>query len=244
MNALRTAVNFLTVIPWRGRTEQTPASLGEAGVWFPLVGALIGLISGLVYYGLSFVLPPLAAAVFATGVWLGLSGGLHLDGLADCCDGMLAAVSRERRLEIMKDPRLGTFGGLGLMLAVLLKISLVSGLDPARALLALPLAAAAGRWLLLPSAFQPLARPGGMGAAFAASVNRTSLLIGALWLLPLIAFNGWRGLAGLLLALAAAGMIWRAARHRLGGVTGDVFGLVVETGELCALLAFNLRWAL
>uniref|UniRef100_UPI002ADD6D9A adenosylcobinamide-GDP ribazoletransferase n=1 Tax=Bellilinea sp. TaxID=2838785 RepID=UPI002ADD6D9A len=58
----------------------------------------------------------------------------------------------------------------------------------------------------------------------------------------LAALNGWRGLAGLLLALAAAALIWRTARQRLGGVTGDVFGLVVETGELCVLLVFNLRW--
>jgi len=243
MNALRTAFNFLTVIPWRGRPGQPPAPLGESAGWFPLVGALIGLLSGLAFYGLSFVLPPLAAAVLSVALWVGLSGGLHLDGLADCCDGMLAAVSSERRLEIMKDPRLGTFGGLGLILTVLLKISLLTELEPAAALTALPLAAALGRWLLLPSAFQPLARPGGMGAAFAASVNRTGLLIGALWLLPLTVLNGWRGLTGLLLALAAAALIWRAAKRRLGGVTGDVFGLVVETGELCALLAFNLRWS-
>jgi adenosylcobinamide-GDP ribazoletransferase len=242
MNALRTAINFLTVIPWRGQPDQPPASLGSAAGWFPLVGGLIGLLSGLVFYGLSLVLPPLTATVLAVAVWIGLSGGLHLDGLADCCDGMLASASPERRLEIMKDPRLGTFGGLGLILAVLLKVSLLAAIAPGRGLLALPLVAALGRWLLLPSAYQPLARPGGMGAAFAASINRTSLLIGSIWLLPLIVFNGWRGLAGLLLALAAAMLIWRAARHRLGGVTGDVFGLVVEMGELCALLAFNLRW--
>ena len=242
MNDLRTAINFLTVIPWRGRPDQPPASLGKAAGWFPLVGGAIGLLSALAYAGLAAVLPPFPAAVLAAAVWIGLSGGLHLDGLADCCDGMLAAVSRERRLEIMKDPRLGTFGGLGLMLAVLLKIGLLAGLAPIRALMALPLAAALGRWLLLPSAFQPLARPGGMGAAFASSVNRNTLLLGSLWLLPLAALNGWRGLAGLLLALAAAALIWRTARQRLGGVSGDVFGLLVETGELCALLVFNLRW--
>ncbi len=240
MKALRTAVNFLTVIPWRGRPDEPPAALGEAAGWFPLVGALIGLLSGLVFYGLSLVLPPLAAAVLAAAVWIGLSGGLHLDGLADCCDGMLASASPERRLEIMKDPRLGTFGGIGLIMAVLLKVSLLAALGPGRGLLALPLAAALGRWLLLPSAFQPPARPGGMGAAFAASINRKSLLWGALWLVPLVALNGWRGLIALVLAHAAAGLIWGLAKRRLGGVTGDVFGLVVETGELCALLVFSL----
>lgn len=241
MNSLRTAFTFLTVLYWRSNT-QPPAPLGAAAGWFPLVGGVIGLLCGLAYAGLSATLPPLPSAVLAVALWIGLTGGLHLDGLADCCDGMLAAVSRERRLEIMKDPRLGTFGGLGLVLAVLLKIGLLAGLTPRQALLSLPLAAALGRWLLLPSAFQPLARPGGMGAAFASSLNRTNLLLASVWLLPLAALNGWRGLAALLLGLAAAGMIWRIAKQRLGGVTGDVFGLVVEMGELCALLVFNLRW--
>ncbi len=241
MNGLRTAFNFLTVIPWRGRADQPPVPLGAAAGWFPLVGALIGLIGGLAFAAFSALLAPLPAAALAAAVWIGLSGGLHLDGLADCCDGMLASVSRERRLEIMKDPRLGTFGGLGLLLAALLKISLLASLAPGRAWYALPLAAGLGRWLLLPSALQPLARPGGMGAAFAASVNRASLWKGAAWLLPLIALNGWRGLLAAVLAHLAAFFLWNLAKQRLGGVTGDVFGLVVEAGELCALLAFCLK---
>ncbi len=244
MNSLRTALNFLTVIPAGSRGNQAPATLGAAAGWFPLVGALIGFLSGLAYAGLSALLPPLAAAGLAVALWIGLTGGLHLDGLADCCDGMLVAASRERRLEIMKDPRLGTFGGLGLALTVLLKISLLASLAPDRAVIALPLAAALGRWLLLPSARQPLARPGGMGAAFASTLNRTSYLLGGVWLLPLLALNGWRGLAALLLAHLTALLIWRLAGQRLGGVTGDVFGLIVETGELSALLVFCLNLAL
>lgn len=241
MNALRTAVNFLTIIPWRGRPDEPPAELGEAAGWFPLVGVLIGLLSGLVFYGLSLVLPPLAAAVLAAAVWIGLSGGLHLDGLADCCDGMLASASPERRLEIMKDPRLGTFGGIGLILAVLLKVSLLAALAPERGLLALPLAAALGRWLLLPSAFQPSARPGGMGAAFAAAISRKTVLWGSVWLIPLVILNGWRGLAALPVGFALVWFIWGLAKRRLGGVTGDVFGLIVETSELAALLVFSLN---
>jgi adenosylcobinamide-GDP ribazoletransferase len=237
MKGLRTALSFLTILPWRSGTDEPPLPLGASAGWFPLVGGLIGLLSGLAYAGLSPLLPPLPAAVLAAALWIGLTGGLHLDGLADCCDGLLAAVPRERRLEIMKDPRLGTFGGLGLLLAVLLKIGLLTGLPPARAVLGLPLAAALGRWLILPLSRLPSARPGGMGAAFAGGVTRRQMGLALVWLLPLAALNGWRGLAALLLAHLTAWLIARLALSRIGGVSGDVFGLAVEAGELSALLA-------
>jgi adenosylcobinamide-GDP ribazoletransferase len=122
MKRFALAVSFLTVIPLRLNEPPHPGDLGKAAGWFPVIGAVIGGLVVAAYYGLSFIFPPLPAGARAASVWIELTGGLHLDGLTDCFDGMLNASSRERRLEIMKDPRLGTFGGIGVFLAILLKI--------------------------------------------------------------------------------------------------------------------------
>ncbi len=238
MNALRTALGFLTILPVARREPGDPASLGRAAGWFPFVGALIGFLVALAQYALLQVLSPLPAAVLAAAAWIILSGGLHLDGLADCCDGMLNAASRERRLEIMKDPHLGTFGGIGLILAILLKVALLASLPPAHLWVALPLAATTARWLLLPASTRATARPGGLGAAFSRNIPSSAWLPAALIPALLTLAAGWRGLAGLLAAHLVAWVLFQAARSRLGGLTGDVLGSTVELAELVVLTAF------
>jgi adenosylcobinamide-GDP ribazoletransferase len=177
-------------------------------------------------------------------LWAALTGGLHLDGLADCGDGLLAAVAPERRLEIMRDPRLGAFGGLSLVLFVIIKILAVASLPVARpwtALLAvgpLLLAPVVGRWLILLAARQPAARAGGLGQAFAAGLPPRSLLLAAVLPAALALLGGPRAGLAAGLACVVALAILRLARARLGGVTGDVFGLVVELAELTVLLTF------
>ncbi len=241
MKRLLLALQFLTVFPIRLPQAPAPGDLGRAAGWFPLVGGVIGVLTAGVYFGLSLIFPPLLAAALATAAWIGLSGGLHLDGLADCCDGLLNASSRERRLEIMKDPRLGTFGGIGLCLAILLKVVGISSLPPGAFWIALPLAAATGRWLLLPAGRQPPARPGGMGADFSSGLNRAVWIPAALTLGALTALAGWRGLAGVLAAHGVAWLVFALARSRLGGMSGDVLGLTVELAEIVVLLGFCVR---
>src|SRR5512141_1600694 len=164
MNGLLFALGFLTSIPVRTPAPQ-PGDLGRAGVWFPIVGLLLGAILAGAQYALNQVFSPLLSAALLVALWALLTGGLHLDGLADCGDGLLAAVSPERRLEIMRDPRLGTFGGAALILHLLLKTLAVAALS-GPALIALGLAPALARWLILIVAAQPSARPGGLGADF------------------------------------------------------------------------------
>ncbi len=242
MNHLRLAIAFLTVIPVRLKTAPAPGDLGRAASWFPLVGAVIGGLAAAAYYGLSLVLPPLLAAALSVAVWIALTGGLHLDGLADCCDGMLNASSPERRLEIMKDPRLGAFGGTGLVLAILIKISAVSSLPIGEGTplpwLALPLAGATARWLLLPAGIQKQARPGGMGADFASGLTPPVFFWAGLGLAVFTALAGWPGLAAVLAAHLLAWLVFRFAHARLGGLTGDVFGLLVELAEITVLIIF------
>ena len=238
MKRFFTALSFLTTVP--SPTHDTPQinDLGKSAPWFPLIGVLLGISIALIQAGLAKILPLPVSAVLSTGAWVLLTGGLHLDGLADSFDGLFNASSPGRRLEIMKDPRLGTFGGLGLILMVVLKISLLAALPINSIWLAIPLAASTARWLLIWAARQPNARPDGMGAAFKPELTWMGMLLSSLIPLGLAVISGWRGIAALILGCMCAAGIFRWARVRLGGLTGDVFGLLVETVEAVTLLVF------
>lgn len=241
MRLILLAFSLLTVLPVRLKDAPQPGDTGRAAGWYPLVGVVIGGLSALVFYGANHVFPVWLAAVLTTAVWIWMSGGLHLDGLADCCDGMLHASTPERRLEIMKDPRLGTFGGIGLMLGILIKVACLVSIPPEAAWIALPLAAAAGRWMLLIAGKQPSARPGGMGADFALGLSWKSFAPASIILAGLLVLAGWASLAAFSLALASTAVLIHTARRRLNGLTGDVFGFIVEAAELAVLLVFCVR---
>jgi adenosylcobinamide-GDP ribazoletransferase len=249
MNEFWLALSFLTTIP-------TPAAafveggFGRLAKWFPWVGLILGLILAGSQWLLSLVLPAPVTAVLIVALWAWLTGGLHLDGLADCGDGLLAAVSRERRLEILKDSRLGAFGAILLVLFLLAKGTATSASFGAGVVFlpvpsfALILAPVLGRWFILIAARQPSARPGGMGDWFAASLTPRTLFQATILPLSLVVAGGWydvRTVWAALLAGLVTFLILRLARSRLGGVTGDVFGLVVEMTELAVLLAFAVQ---
>jgi adenosylcobinamide-GDP ribazoletransferase len=234
------AFSFLTVLPMPLVAYQT-GLLGRAGRWFPWVGLVIGLWLIGAHWLLSQLFPPLLTATLVIALWAALTGALHLDGLADCCDGLLAATSRERRLEIMRDPRTGAFAVVGLVLFLLLKVTTLATLPTA--LPALLLAPTWARWLLLWVARQPLARPGGLGADFAGGLTGRTLLEALL--LPLVLclfFPNVQLVAAIALALVVTWGVMRIARTRLGGVTGDVYGLAVELSELAVLLVYTADW--
>ncbi len=238
MKRFLAALGFLTTIPYPIRNPLGIEELGKAAVWFPLVGALIGGVVALIQLGLGRLFSLQISAVWSTAAWVYLTGGLHLDGLADSYDGLFNSSTPERRLEIMKDPRLGTFGAVGLILTLALKIAALSALPLNLVWLVIPLAASTARWLLLWSAFQPAARPGGIGAVFKQGIKRSDVFIAAIIPLILMVLCGWRGLAALLVGCLCAVGIFRLARARLGGMTGDVLGLMVETVEVVILLVF------
>jgi adenosylcobinamide-GDP ribazoletransferase len=130
---------------------------------------------------------------------------------------------------------------VGLILHLLLKVALLSALSGGL-LLAVPLAAAVGRWLVLLAAHQPQARPGGLGAAFAAGLHWRVDAGAAILPLGLILALGLRGMLAALAALLVAFAVLGLARRRLGGVTGDVMGMVIELAELAVLLGFLAAW--
>jgi adenosylcobinamide-GDP ribazoletransferase len=235
------ALSFLTTIP-APAVPFIDGGLGRSAKWFPLVGLILGLILAGSHWLLGQVLPASVTAVLIIALWAWLTGGLHLDGLADCGDGLLVAANRERRLEILKDSRLGAFGAILLLLFLLAKVTAVAALpSPAFALVLAPVLA---RWFILIAARQPSARSGGMGDSFAASLTPKIFIIAAILPFLLVAVGGWRNgqtVLAALLALLVTFAILRLARTRLGGVTGDVFGLVVEMTELMVLLSFTVE---
>jgi len=237
MKHLLIAFNLMTTLPFPASKNWQTGDSGRASVWYPFVGLIIGGLTWLMWMGASRLFSAPVAGILTLVVWVTLTGGLHLDGLADCCDGLLASTTIERRLEIMKDPRLGTFGGIGLVLTLLLKAAILSTLTPQTAL-GILLAASLARWCILPAGLLPLARPSGMGADFKAGFRNWFIAAGAIIPLALSITLGTRGLVSLAAGLIAAALVLRLAKSRINGVTGDVFGMTVEVVEVVSLLAF------
>lgn len=227
----------MTTLPVRLPDDWSAGDSGRASIWYPFVGLVVGAIAWLAWKAATSVFPSWVAGVLTLIVWVVLTGGLHLDGLADCCDGLLASTSVERRLEIMKDPHVGAFGVIGLILVLLLKaaalMSLTSVSSPG-----ILLAASLARWCILPAALLPQARSSGMGADFALGFRSSFILWGALIPLAITLLLGARGLVSTMSGLGAAVCVLWLARSRIGGVTGDVFGMIVEIVEVTVLVAF------
>ncbi len=237
MRNLRIAFGLMTTLPVSLPDDWSAGDSGRAAVWYPLVGLVVGALTWLAWTGARLLFSPLAAGVIALVVWVALTGGLHLDGLADCCDGLFASVPSERRLEIMKDPHTGAFGVIGLILVLFLKAAALASLSPA-ASLGILLAASLARGCILLAGLFPLARPSGMGADFASGFRRSFILWGAIIPLVIAMLLEARGVLSALAGIAAAALILWFAKSRIGGVTGDVFGMVVEVVETVVLLVF------
>jgi adenosylcobinamide-GDP ribazoletransferase len=230
------AVMVLTRLPIGGLSR--PAIEPSACVWaYPLVGIFIGAVGGAVFSVGSFLtLPPLISAICAVAAMVMATGGLHEDGLADTADGLGGGRSRERKLDIMRDSRIGSFGALALILSVTLRVAAASTLaQPAPVITALIVAAVAGRGaMILPLlALQP-ARNDGLAAPLAAT-SRSRLWIGLL-LTTFVALLP-HGLPAWLAAAAAGCFVAWLARRQIGGYTGDILGAVEQVAECAAMTA-------
>ena len=148
-NSLRMAFGFMTVLPIPQRKEWSDRDFGWSAVFYPLTGALIGLGAAAALRLFSAVFAGPVAAFLALIVWILLSGGLHWDGLADCFDGFGCSAAPERRLEIMKDSRLGTYGALGIFCSLILKWLCIWHLPENKLLIFFALTGAAARWAML-----------------------------------------------------------------------------------------------
>jgi adenosylcobinamide-GDP ribazoletransferase len=236
------AIHLLTIIPVRLKTAPGPGDIGRAAIWFPWVGLFVGSIVALLKLGLDAGLHPLVSASVCVAAWAILTGGMHLDGIADCCDGLLHPSTPQRRLEIMRDPHLCSFGVIGLILILLVKTASLAALTASPASLnSILLAMVMGRWLVLLAGLQPVAHSGGMGADMALGLSRRAVLTGAILPTALATIGGLTGWLSAGLALCAGLGLFALSRLRIGGVTGDVFGATIELAEATVLLTSCLR---
>lgn len=233
------AGSLLTRLPLP-RVEMSGTQTVAAGVWaYPVFGAIIGGLGASAYsLALMAGLPPSLGAIAALAVTALITGALHEDGLADFCDGVGGGTSREKKLGIMEDSRVGTYGAVALILSLGARWGAVAALaGPVAALLALVVAHAASRgavtiiFLLLDPA-----KTEGLGASVG-KPGRTA--VAAAWLIAAglslllmpVAFAFMLLLAGLAAVLVVA---WLSARQ-IGGYTGDVFGAAQQAAEITIL---------
>ena len=244
---LLVAVQFLTRIPVPSFKHYDPQWLHQSSRHFPAVGLLVGLLCAGVFWLGSLLFTPLVAAVLSTAFGIKLTGAFHEDGLADSCDGLGGGLTRERTLTIMKDSRLGTYGVLGLVSALLLKISLLASMPLTMAVIALIIGHTASRLLcisllsLLPYGGEiehAKAKPMAQQLTPIQGLYSSGWLILAIILVALIFPNTMQqiGLAqwllAFILALIATDYMRRLLRRRLDGYTGDGLGATQQLSEI------------
>jgi len=238
------AIRFLTVLPTpQSGNAPEPDWLGRAMKYFPLVGAGIGAASAFVFLIANEFWSPLIAALLAVTTSIAITGALHEDGLADTVDSFGGGWSIEKRLAIMKDSRIGTYGALALGLGAALRIAALAALPIWVAAAALIATHAAAR--ATPGFVMNRLRYAGDTAAMKVSYDevlvrpdeiRFALLIAALAMLPLLTMSIASVVSGLLLGAGLAILLTRWSRRLLGGYTGDVLGAIEQLFEIGFLL--------
>lgn len=236
-NSLRMAFGFMTVLPIPQRKEWSDLDFGWSAVFYPLTGALIGLCAAASFRLFSAVFAGPVAAFLALIVWILLSGGLHWDGLADCFDGFGCSAAPERRLEIMKDSRLGTYGALGIFCSLILKWLCIWHLPDNKFLILFALTGAAARWAMLFLLSKGLANPNGMAAMLKQHCPKRVLLYALPVPLLLALLYGPFGMLYLLIGLCSTFVLGLIAEKKIGGINGDVLGFSIELAEIVLLLA-------
>jgi len=227
------------------RTDRVETELVIGSLYFPLVGLLIGLVLCLLSILIGPYLPSLVLAALLMVVNIWLTGGLHLDGLMDACDGLFAGRSRERKLEIMRDSRVGSFGVLGGVSIILLKFALLASMSLHQLPLVFLLVLPASRWAMVLAIYIfPNARPAGLGSAVRQVVTRRRVTIAtALALLIAVIAGHLIGLCVLGMATVVVVALGLWVTRSLGGLTGDIYGMIAEVTEVaCLLLLTFLRF--
>lgn len=251
--AWRNALSLFTVIPVGTGGELGEADAARAVLWLPGVGLLLGVLGAGVLAGAGMsgggASGPrrLLGAALAIALLALLTGGLHLDGLADTADGLGSRRPAAAALDIMRRPDTGPMGAAALVLALLIQVTALAAVQRASgAGLALVLAAATSRVAVVLATGAPPARPGGFGALVAGRTSRAArvasvVLLGCAVIAAGAGFGGlglaWRGLAAAAAGLLAGGLVRLVATRRLGGMTGDVFGAIVEVSAAATLVA-------
>jgi adenosylcobinamide-GDP ribazoletransferase len=239
MTPIIAAFQFLTIFPTLVKRMFTSQEMGRAAGWFPLVGVVLGALLYGVNYSARLIFPDSVSAALTLFAWIMLTRAFHLDGFMDTCDGLFGGWTPERRLEIMKDSRVGAFGVAGGVLVLLTKYSALS--SSTNIFAALMLATTLGRWAspLVIYAF-PYAREDGLGIEMKRNVGVREVVIATLiagitsWFVL-----GWLGFIFMLGAALVAFLTALYAMRLLPGLTGDIYGAVTTLVEMLTLIVFT-----
>jgi adenosylcobinamide-GDP ribazoletransferase len=245
------AVQFLTRLPVPGTAgltaDQVAVGLVRAVGWFPLVGALVGSITAGVAIAANSLWPAVIAVIMALSVEARLTGAFHEDAVADFCDAFGGGLTADDTRRIMKDSRIGSYGAMGLMLAVGLRaaltVTIVQSMAPAVAAATIVAAATFGRMSIVALMTMVAPAPGGGGLAkdVTSGVGTGTLLFAIATALPGLAAFAMVAPLALLAAIGAAGafLLWFRALllRRIGGSTGDCLGFAAYAAQLMLLLA-------
>ncbi len=237
---LNVALSFCTRVPVPHAVSATGADVARACWALPIAGALVGAIGALVYWlAAAASLPAFAAAALAIAATVLATGALHEDGLADVADGFGGGATRERKLEIMRDSRLGTYGACALVLSLLFRISALASLTQPALVASALLAAHIGSRAVLPAVmwYVAPAKPDGLSASAGLPPVASVVIAAILGAIALgIGLGPGPGAIAVLVVLVGAAVVARLSIAQIGGQTGDVLGAVEQVGEILILL--------
>jgi len=232
------ALRFLTIIPLLRGREVSPEDLARSTGYFPVVGLIIGLLLAGLHWLLGWFLPAAVVNILLIIFLAVITGALHLDGLADTCDGIASGKTIEERWQVMRDSRVGSFGIVGVCCLLLVKYVSLNNLPLGLVTHSLVLMPVISRWAMVYTVFAyPYARPSGLGKAFKQGVNWLKLVMATLIALAVVAaLSRLAGLAVMLGAWVIVVIMATYLKRRFAGLTGDTYGAINEVAEVSVLL--------
>jgi adenosylcobinamide-GDP ribazoletransferase len=241
MHRLALAFQFLTIVPWPRSEVYRPEDLGGSMAFYPVVGAVLGSLMAVVYLAGAEIFPEGVLRPALVVLLIILTGGLHLDGLADVCDGFYAGRTPADALRIMKDPHLGTMAVIGIVSVLLMKVVLLSYLPTTALYSALCIFPAVSRGGMVWGTWMaPYARPeGGTGESFFQTLGHRHVWIASTFLaIWAVLCAGWSAVIILTLAAVTTKLFVGVCRGRIGGMTGDTLGALNELLEVLTLALY------
>ena len=232
---------FLTRLPTPVNLQWSEDELAASTPWFPVVGITIGLIASLAWLGGNLLWGPHLAAIAAVTAAIVTTGAFHEDGLADSADGIGGAFEVEKKLAIMRDSRIGTYGSVALIIVIISKMTVLALVQPSMIIATLIAAHVIARWTSVPLIYNnTYVREQGTGKPFAATVTKNRLICSSLFTLLVAVLCVQFKVIVILIAVTIflyVAQTW--LRRKLGGITGDTLGAVNSLTELVVYLVLT-----
>jgi adenosylcobinamide-GDP ribazoletransferase len=232
------ALRFLTIIPLPGRREVSPEEVGRSITYFPLIGVIIGLILVGLNWLLGLALPSALINMLLVVSLAAISGGLHLDGLVDTCDGMGGGKTAEERWQVMHDSRAGAFGIIGVCCLLLVKYVSLNAVPTSWLMPTLVLMPVVSRWAMVYAVFAyPYAKPSGLGKVFKQGASWSRFTVATVITLAVAVILAQ--LQGLVIVFSIWVIVMAMAvylKGKFGGLTGDTYGAINEVAEVLVLI--------